>query len=405
MYLKKICLLFIPFLFSACIHSGYAHRSQSARNAFEDGNYAQALKWYESQKPPERDKLLFLLDRGTILHTAGRYAESLKIFNEAIDLSERTTAAHAPSKTASLLTNDQLIPYDGEKFEKLLMHVFQVMNYLGMNQPTEALVEVRRIHTKFDDYFKEGSKSYLKNAFATYLSGSVWEKNHKNNDAFIDYKATSNFTSEWNQLIQDLLRTSRRAGLGAQYQTIKKKYPTIEESTENPNNGELIAFVGEGWIPQKYSTEENQGLQVVPVPRYPDIRIPPPVLTLLENGSTLADAKILYRVDEAARDTLSDNMPGIITRAIARLAAKEGTAVAVGKEVDKNLGIFLGFLFLATNEADLRSWLTLPRSFQVLRISLPAGTHQLKLRGFRTNREFSVDIKKGEPSFVSLRVF
>ncbi len=402
--LGLLLLLSLACLSSACVHSGYVHRARSLRGALEDGDYEKALKWYESQKPPERDKLLYLLDRGTILNAAGRYRESIKIFAEAIDLSERLTAAHVPSKTGSLLTNDQLIPYEGEKFEKMLMHAYQVMNYLGLGQPDEALVEVRRIHTKFDAYFKDASKPHLQNAFATYLAGAVWEKNRKNNDAFIDYKTTSGFAPSWDQLTRDLLRTARRGGLAAQYQALKKKAPGADE-TVSPNAGELVVLIGEGWIPQKQSTEENYQLQVVPVPRYPDLRVPPPVLTLSENGSTLAQAQLLYRLDEAARATLSDNMPGILTRAVARLVAKEGAAIAVGKEVDKNLGIFLGFLFLATNEADLRSWLTLPRSFQVVRLSLPEGTHQLTLHGHRSSRDFTVDVKKGEISFSSLRIF
>ncbi|MDO8461301.1 MAG: hypothetical protein Q7S98_00405, partial [Deltaproteobacteria bacterium] len=34
---------------------------------------------------------------------------------------------------------------------------------------------------------------------------------------------------------------------------------------------------------------------------------------------------------------------------------------------------------LATNRADLRSWLTLPRSLQVTRFSLPKGSYDLQL--------------------------
>lgn len=406
-FFSFLSLIITLALSSACIHSGYVYKARSLKGSIEDGNYDKALKWYEAQKPAERDKLLYLLDRGTILHIAGRYQESIKVFADAIDLSERLTAAHAPSKTASLLTNDQLIPYDGEKFEKLIMHTYQVMNYLGLGQPTEALVEVRRIHTKFDEYFKKDAKSYLQNAFAAYLAGTVWEKNKKYNDAFIDYKAAASFTTPWTALEKDLFRTARRSGLLSQYQALKKQGIVKSDSFDevSNNNGELILLVGEGWAPEKYSTEEHQELQVVPVPRYPDLKILPSHFSLYEKDTNLAETEITYSVDSAARATLSDNMPGIITRAIARLAVKEGTAVAVGKEVDETLGIYLGFLFLATNEADTRSWLTLPRSFQVIRVSLPEGAHTLTLRGSRSRRDFTVDIKKNEMSFVSLRVF
>ena len=96
-FFSFLSLIITLALSSACIHSGYVYKARSLKGSIEDGNYDKALKWYEAQKPAERDKLLYLLDRGTILHIAGRYQESIKVFADAIDLSERLTTAYAPS--------------------------------------------------------------------------------------------------------------------------------------------------------------------------------------------------------------------------------------------------------------------------------------------------------------------
>ncbi|MBI1909322.1 MAG: hypothetical protein HYS22_04050 [Deltaproteobacteria bacterium] len=399
---------------------GYVHQSRGARHSFQRGDPEKALKWYQQQKPPHRDRLLYLMDQAVILHTAGRYQESLKTFEEAIRLSEAMNSPQVLAKTASLVTNDNLIPYKGEDFERLLMHLFQVLNYLGLGEPDEALVEVRRVHTKFSDFFKDNSKSYLRNAFATYLSGLVWEANGKLNDAYIDYKTTQKIVPSFPSLPQDLLKGATLFGFlneKARWQKLfRQDYRPLP-----PDQGEVILLIEEGVVPEKESTEEEINLQVLPLPRYPkDLKNP--VLVSVFRGASpkgaspkgvsptdkteLAQTTPLYRVDEAAKKTLADQKGGMIARGLARLAVKEGAAVAVGTKVDRDLGIFLGVLVLATNRADLRSWLTLPRSFQVARFALPEGTYDLKLSWPGGSKSIpTMAVKARKKTFVIQRIF
>lgn len=373
-YLPFILMLFVG---NSCAVN-YVGKSSNARLQFERGDWDQALSWYRKQNPPRRDHLLYLLDEATILHTAGRYEESIKVFSKAIALSEELSGPQVGAKTASIVANDNLIPYQGERFERVLMHVFQVLNYLGLGEGREALVEVRRIDTLFHNDIDGASKKHLKNPFATYLSGLVWQANGKRDDARIDFKRTLKMESH---------------------------FPFLPSREIHPNEGELILIFEEGKAPEKASTEEIYELQVVPVPVYPKLveTVPP---TTAHVGGREVTTTTLFRIDEAAKATLKDQMPGIITRAIARLAAKEGAAVAVGKEVDETLGFFVGLALLATNRADLRSWLTLPRSLQVARIILPAGSYQMKLNALKGSKTFDpVVIQPRHKTFVMHRSF
>ncbi len=397
-------LLLSLFLITSCAGGGYVSKSRGARYAFQQGNYDNALRWYQKQNPPARDKLLYLMDEGVILHSAGKFNESLKIFQEAIDLSEKMEGAQVATKAASLVTNDNFIPYQGEKFETLLLHVFQVMNYLGLGQNNEALVEVRRIQTKFSNYFTSNAKDYLQNAFAIYLSALVWEANHKLNDAYIDYKTTYRLSPLLPYLPEDLLKTSSQSGLLEEYARWKKSFKT-SYAPSHKNDGEVILFLEEGRVPEKISSEINEAFQIVPVPIYPELVGEAPQISVLVDGKETSSAFVLYRPDQAARKTLADQKAAIVARAIARLAAKEGAAIAVSEKVDQDLGFFLGILLLTTNRADLRSWLTLPRSFQMFKISLPAGSHTLKIISPGGTKLLTAEVKIREKTFLSCRIF
>jgi hypothetical protein len=110
---------------------------------------------------------------------------------------------------------------------------------------------------------------------------------------------------------------------------------------------------------------------------------------------------------------LSDELPAITARAVARMVAKEGAAIAVGKEIDEDLGYLLGVLLLGTNNPDLRHWRTLPDTLQIARVSLPPGEYLLSLRfigkgGSEVRDALSlplVEIKPGKKVFIPYRTF
>ncbi len=394
--MKYSFLIFLFFLNTSCVHTGYVYSSRSARHDFEKGRFDDALQWYQKQKPPARDQLLYLLDQGIILHTAGRYQESIAAFKQAMDFTEEREGAQTPSKTVSIVTNDNLIPYQGEKFERLLIHVFQVLNYIGLGQNQEALIEIRRINTKFSDF---------QNTFASYLSGLTWESEAKINDAYIDYKKTYRLQPAFKPLAQDLLKGSYLLGFLSDYARWKKTFGESFQE-QSPHQGEVVVLIEEGTVPEKKSTEEEVDLQILPLPTYPENLDPPEPVHIWVNEKEWGLATTLNRVDETAKKTLADQKPAMIARGIARLAAKEAGAVIVGEKIDRDLGIFLGILLLATNRADLRSWLTLPRSFQVARLKLPEGSHAIELKWHGGHYTFTkVSVKEKRMTFLIHRAF
>lgn len=383
-FVRIILFLIAPIVLIGCGSGGYVVKTSKARADYVNGRYDKALTRYQKIKVRSQDRLLQLMDLGTVAHSAGHYQKSLKYFDEAIAMALSKEGAQTASKIASLVSSDNQIPYQGEDFEKLLLHFYQVLNYIGLGKPQEALIEVRRLFTYYADFFKPSAKSYLQNAAVSYINGLVWELNGLMDDADIDYKATHRIRPNFKPVLSRLNRT-----------------------INNPNQGTVVILIAEGESPQKSSTEERSNYKIIPVPTYRHARFDaPPRYQITENNQKITESIPLYRCDQAAKDTLDDQKSAIIARAIARLATKESAAVAVGTQVDPQLGALFGFLLLATNKADIRSWLTLPRSFQIAEVNLNAGDHTLVVEGGDQEKKINItNLKARTNQIVTVRVF
>ena len=93
------------------------------------GEFEAALVTVEKQSG-SKDRLLYFLERGLILHYADRYVES----NEAFAAAERTAAELYKTSFSegaiSLLTNDEAISYQGEAFEMAMVPYYKAFNYI-----------------------------------------------------------------------------------------------------------------------------------------------------------------------------------------------------------------------------------------------------------------------------------
>lgn len=101
---------------------------------------------------------------------------------------------------------------------------------------------------------------------------------------------------------------------------------------------------------------------------------------------------LVHNLTATAEKNLSDRMAGITVKAVARAVLKMGTADAIGMGVggtvhDKNTGMIVRLLVsallrifaIATEEADKRSWRTLPDEIHLARMWVEPGTYSVWL--------------------------
>src|SRR5262249_2422103 len=154
----------------------YVARTSGMRQAYQSYDYNRALSDAEGEiKGPDVDRLLALLDKGMILHAAGRYQESIGVLADADRLSQQLDVVSISEEAKTLLSNERERAYRGEDFEKLMISVLQALNYAELGKDEDALVEVRRVNERLRKMIVDEKKPYEQLAIARYLGGVFWE--------------------------------------------------------------------------------------------------------------------------------------------------------------------------------------------------------------------------------------
>lgn len=107
-------------------------------------------------------------------------------------------------------------------------------------------------------------------------------------------------------------------------------------------------------------------------------------------GSYNAKTELMQNVTAVAERSLSDRLAGISVKAAARAVVKYGLAegvgrgvqVAAGKDTGPLIGLVVGSLAkawaIASEEADKRTWRTLPDEIQIAKLWVPPGEYEFK---------------------------
>ena len=154
---------------------------------FESANkiLSDDVKW----EKVKRNRLLFYLNKGTVLWMQGDYVTSNAYFRKA-DYFVEDYNLNMGDAVMTMLVNAKMATYGGESFEQILLHYYGALNYLALDQPDEALIEGKRMLEKMQKITdKYGNKNkYKRDAFAHNLIGLIYDLKGEYNDAFISYR-------------------------------------------------------------------------------------------------------------------------------------------------------------------------------------------------------------------------
>lgn len=379
---KKILVVLFATVLSACA-STYQSKVGAAHTAYKRGDYTQALEIINKVSPSPRDRLLYLLDKGMILHAAGQYEESNKVLTEAEEISSQNAVKSATREVAGTLWSEEAITYSGDKHERATIPVLRMLNYIMLGDWDGALVEVR--HTR---YFAEkiyGNPKEFDNAFSLYLSAIIWETLGHINDALIDYK----------QLTDDK----------------KNLLPIhLSESKMKAAGGQLIVILETGISPHYIADEITTGYFSVSVPVLVGGKTQVDFANVKIDGQSVGKTYSFYNISEDIFDALKSRQKRSFVRKMIKLAV-QGGLYGAGSEMtkskdagDKAAGIamiLLGLSMSAAEQADTRSWRTLPADFQIGRFYLTPGSHEVEVipsGNIKTSLKKTVDITKNKPT-------
>ncbi|MFH1259089.1 MAG: hypothetical protein ABII74_04655 [Elusimicrobiota bacterium] len=457
------------FLFACATPAAYY---QNLNNLVAGGNYSQAASLAEKSKEDaygEKNALLYYLDRGMLLHLAGNYEESNLALEKAKKLAEEYFTKSVTAEAVTFLVSDNTRPYYGEDFERTLTHIFSALNYIFLGQESEALVEARQV----DHFLKTlrtnyGYKAvYKEDAFAGYLMGMIYENQNQINEAFISYRqaldAYENYQKNYtvsppNQLVGDALRTAKLLGFREEIEEIRNKWKTAVQqlADNNSSGGELVIVNYNGFSPVKIdnffeigfgqgwayvaNTEakgddqkkvEQAGALARSIAADEQVRMAFPKYVpvnyqikkveareIKAGEGSFAAGSLAEDIGAIAEKSLEDRINRVRAKTIARAVLRFVLARKVTQSVEKSNNELTTWLvkkaFAAASavieQADKRSWQSLPDKIFIIRLPMSEGKHSVQLNFLdqqgsiiKTQVLDNIRIKAGKKTFVTVR--
>lgn len=413
---------------SGCATS-YENAAVKSWDLMRDGRIDEALKEYQKNVTDDKEKLLRLMDEGVLLRVGKRYEESNQKFFAAAKIIEMNGYLSLGEQAVTLVTNEKMTTYQGEDFEKVLVHLYLGLNFIDMGREEDALVETRRVNEILYKMISEAKRPYELNAFARYLGAQLFEKEGDENDAYVALKNTlkidPTLVDRFAPLKLDLLRLAKRMGFSDDLEGYKKDfgkdpYETAMRTLQE-KQGAVVFLFESGKSPRKFSSKEKRyttgkggtALEVLIPISYYETRSSRIRSARLRIGNEVADTVIFNDIERTAIQHLNDRMGRQIAKAIATAAVKAGIATGVGKATNSgDLGLLVGLGLMLASEADTRSWLLLPRDLQVAKIFLKPGQYQgtieyLDVGGVVVYSEpfTALQVKSSGISFLNRRAF
>jgi uncharacterized protein len=439
-------------------------------------DYQQAdaiIRQAEKEYGP-KSRVLYGMDRGMTLQLAGEYEQSNQILEGAEEEVDRLYTRSIRTETFAFMTSENSLPYEGEPYEQVMINVLKALNYAAMNKWQDALVEARRIDHRLNvltDRTKEKS-AYRDDGFARYLTGILYESAGDVNNAFIAYRKayeTFDATRGWSrtgvpaQLQVDLLRTADALHLSQELIEYQQRFSgTAWKSIQAQQQlAQVVVISYNGRAPRKedqfldlpisldalqlvllnrgFSQSNRQqyraadsvlyGLSgrvvrvALPTMVSQKTQVPVDTISLFPSAGAPVTVRteLAQNVTALANKALSERIPGMTVKALARAALKfslaegatRGAQQAAGKDAAPWVGLAVGLLTkglaVASEEADKRSWRTLPDEVHLARTWVPPGDYRVQntaISGAATGAGSgkTISIRAGETAVVIQRV-
>ncbi len=463
--LIKIFLLII-ILLSSCAKS-YVKKLQTTEEDFYQGKYNSAVNEIRElvQDADAKDRLLYLMEAGVILHSMGEYEKSNLALKDADNIAE-TIKTSISRQAAAFLLSDRKVNFKGENFERVLIKFYIALNYLMLNDYDVAKRYFRKLNYELKEMKYEDQK-YKQNVAARYLDAIISESKGNYNDARVQYKNIQMVEPDNRHLLLSryvLAEKESDAEDMTKYQAGKQSVLAFNKEMQpvsfHPKMGELIIIHQAGKAPTKESRGrllEDEAFMVAlrvaihvaivaegaalsttgvlammttaenPVPIYMERdRLGSREIQVFLNDTSVGKTEIMNDYKTTAIQNFNDNYSKLVTKNVASIATKiviaaiaadalsdkleEGSKgnVFVSKLVRFCLGMGAGKAVAATVEPDLRCWRLLPSNFQIKRIFLEPGDYKISFK-FRSHNTITthipnmITVRSGQPTFVNFR--
>jgi len=356
---------------AACSHQ---ERMKSIVNAYEGGNYMVAAAdlppLLEDRRDSEKDRTLYELEAGAVYAAAGDTAQSMAAFAAADERMweylDDAPEVRISEQAAAVLTNQTIITYIGRPYDRIMCTTYQALNHLAEGNLDAAGVSLRRAY----EWQRDAAEKFK--ALQFQLTGRA----EALGQATVAFRRAAGMLSESDRAYAE--EDARLAEAAANGSALPPTVYVIVETGMGP------------WL-EEFRLDIplfTRGLPYVGA-AFPVLRFKDGAVTgfTARAGGAAYPSSLLTDMDRVVGDDFNRRLPAIITMTIVSSATKAiATYLAQRAVAEQNpdaawIVAIVGALYqVATNSADLRIWLTLPKQVLYARFPAPAdGAVEIEL--------------------------
>ncbi|MEZ6020983.1 MAG: hypothetical protein R3F17_13015 [Planctomycetota bacterium] len=389
----------------------YTEKTGRALTLFESGRFAEAEHLY-ADKGMTGSTFLSGAEAGLSALSGGDFPRAIEHLTSAAQFAEdvEMQALLDPSALAQSLTSmvvsETAKDYKGEGFERVMVHSCLGLAYLATGSIEDLLVEVRRANDLL--VAEEGlyETEYKAGGFAHFLSAVGYELRGEPDQAFVDYYAMLEKGVGEAIAGPSAGRLVRQMHRESSYPELMDRFGAAEDVPANSAQVILIAGVGRGPIKVegRLDVPTSDGVFSWAVPSFQARGSSTSHLELSAGGVT-ASSVIVEDVTAVATKNLGDRLAYLSLKSAVRGLLKRQFANQMRKDHGEGAFVLAQIFTMATERADLRSWTTLPDTWQAARVFPQPGEVDLTLRavGGETVSLGSYEMEPGETIFLLAR--
>ncbi|MCL2589927.1 MAG: hypothetical protein FWD67_03360 [Betaproteobacteria bacterium] len=441
--------LLLPVLVASALLAGcagnplrsYDKEMGDTVSLLKEGNLSGALSQLESNnhssgKNGEGKDILYYFEKGELLRLGSEYEPSRDAWLQADGIVQtwedeyRMNPTKVLGDVGALLVSDRVRSYDGQDYEKVFLSTKLMLDHIMLGNTDNARVEMKKTFERetliknfreqeYDKIREEKEKQSIslkpadllgngypmdrlespevnalkngyQNAFAHYLSGYFFEMTGEPSLSDPGYRNALELRPD-----STLIRA--------------KVHGKGKQARPGPNEADVLFVVESGQAPALKSV-----MVPVPLPINKKLIVAPlsfPVVissgvytpTDINVSGKKLPVETIVNVDAMANRQLKDQLPGIIGRTAIRGIAKGGAQYEAQKKAGVLGGIAVGAATVVTEQADERSWRTLPARLSIARAILPVGEQMIEFRTGRGTYRGTITVG-GKVNIVPIRI-
>ncbi len=447
MKIKGLIWIVLFVCIAGCFASGcasYNVQTQRISQSYELGNIQAAAAQIsaEADKRGEgKDAVVWRLEQGAVLRAAGKIEESNQAFDKAEELInkfEEKAKIKVSREALAAVTNLTTLPYEGFAYDKIMMNTYKALNYIELGDYEMARVEFLRAHERQKDALQinakrieraqeEGEKKDLSVDMDKIGNDTRFKNQFANIYGNLDqYKSYADYVNPVSVYLDGIFFMTQGVG-NSDFEHSRKSFERvvcmvgenryIQEDLETLQKiitaqqipATTYVFFETGQAPERKQIRIDLPLFLI-TPGLPYVGAAFPRLKFRDNyvsvlnvsyGGITEPTLLLSNMDHVVAREFKNELPVVITKTLIASAVKAAVTYGASKAASKKsdtagfAALIMGSIYqAATNQADLRTWTSLPKEFQFCRLCTPAD-RKIELETPFSGYKLPVDINEG----------